>query len=379
MASAAGYCLPNTNFLPMATSVSPDNQTAPVVGVTPEPLEPKKRNPLVPIIFLVILLVGGYFGWQRYQFAKAHESTDDAQVEGDIYPVLPRVAGPVIKVYVDDNQVVKKGDTLVTIDPADYQQRVDAAQAALLAAQAQVTAARAAVGTANANVRTAQTTIGVSAANRARLQQDLARSTKLRNQDIIPQSEYDAVAANLKSTAAQQSTAQDQVSVARNQVTVAQQQIAVAQAVVKQRQTDLNNAKLQLSYTTIVAPANGIVSRKNVQPGQVVSPGQQLVGLVSSARTWVVANFKETQLENMKVGQPVKLEIDAYPNEDFEGHIESLSAATGARFALLPPDNSTGNFVKVTQRVPVKIVLNKEDPEHPLRTGMSVNAIVAVK
>ncbi|GAA4500882.1 HlyD family secretion protein [Hymenobacter ginsengisoli] len=368
-------------------------QDAPPTAVA-EPLEPeKKRNPLVIIIVALALLVGGYFGWTKYRFAEAHESTDDAQVEGDIYPVLPRVSGPVLKVYVDDNQIVKRGDTLVTIDPADYQQRVDAAQAALLAAQAQVAAARAGVssaqagvGTAQANVRTAQTTIGVSAANRTRLQQDLARSTKLRNQDIIPQSEYDAVAANLKATSAQQSTAQDQVSVARNQVAAAQQQVAqaqqqvaVAQAVVKQRQTDLNNAKLQLSYTTIVAPANGIVSRKNVQPGQVVSPGQQLVGLVSSARTWVVANFKETQLENMKVGQPVKLEIDAYPNEEFDGHIESLSAATGARFALLPPDNSTGNFVKVTQRIPVKIVLNKEDPAHPLRTGMSVNAIVAVK
>lgn len=354
-------------------------QDAPPTAVA-EPLEPaKKRNPLVFIILALVLLAGAFYGFRRYQFAEAHESTDDAQVEGDVYPVLPRVMGPVTKVYVDDNQQVKKGDTLVTIDPADYQQRVDAAQAALLAAEAQVTAARAQVGIAQANVRTAQTTIGVSAANRTRLQQDLARSTKLRNQDIIPQSEYDAVAANLKATSAQQSTATDQVAVARNQVTAAQQQIAVAQAVVKQRQNDLNNAKLQLSYTTIVAPANGIVSRKSVQPGQVVSPGQQLVGLVSSARTWVVANFKETQLENMKVGQPVKLEVDAYPNEEFDGHIESLSAATGARFALLPPDNSTGNFVKVTQRVPVKIVLNKEDPEHPLRTGMSVNAIVAVK
>lgn len=361
----------------MATQT--DFQDAPPTAVA-EPLAPeKKRSPLPLIILALVLLVGGYFGFRRYQFAQTHESTDDAQVEGDIYPVLPRVSGPVLKVYIDDNQQVKKGDTLVTIDPADYQQRVDAAQAALLAAQAQVTAAQAAVGTANANVRTAQTTIGVSAANRTRLQQDLARSTKLRNQDIIPQSEYDAVAANLKATSAQQSTAQDQVSVARNQVTAAQQQVTVARAVVKQRQTDLNNAKLQLSYTTIVAPANGVVSRKNVQPGQVVSPGQQLVGLVSSARTWVVANFKETQLENMKVGQPVKLDIDAYPNEEFDGHIESLSAATGARFALLPPDNSTGNFVKVTQRVPIKIVLNKEDPEHPLRTGMSVNAIVTVK
>jgi membrane fusion protein (multidrug efflux system) len=368
-------------------------QDAPPAAVA-EPLEPeKKRNPLVLIVVALVLLAGAYYGFTRYQFSKAHESTDDAAVEGDVYPVIPRVSGPVLKVFVDDNQVVKKGDTLVTIDKADYIQRVNAAQAALLAAQAQVTAARAGVGTAQAgvgtaqaNVRTAQTTIGVSAANRARLQQDLARSTKLRNQDIIPQSEYDAVSANLKATSAQQSTAQDQVSVARNQVTAAQQQVAqaqqqvaVAQAVVKQRQSDLDNAKLQLSYTTLLAPANGIVSKKSVQPGQVVSPGQQLIGLVSSGKTWVIANFKETQLENMKVGQPVKLEVDAYPNEEFDGHIESLSAATGARFALLPPDNSTGNFVKVTQRVPIKIVLNKEDPEHPLRAGMSVNAIVTVK
>ena len=142
---------------------------------------------------------------------------------------------------------------------------------------------------------------------------------------------------------------------------------------------DLDNAKLQLSYTTLVAPGNGIVSKKNVQPGQVVGPGQQLFGIVGSARTWVVANFKETQLEDMKVGQLVQLEIDAYPNEEFTGHIESLSAATGARFALLPPDNASGNFVKVTQRVPVKIVLDQMDAEHPLRAGMSVNAVVTVK
>ncbi|MFD1873721.1 HlyD family secretion protein [Hymenobacter bucti] len=358
-----------------------------------EPLEePKKRNPLVYIILAIVLLAGAYYGWTRLQYAKAHESTDDASVEGDVYPIIPRVGGPVTKVYVNDNQVVKKGDTLVTIDKSDYQQRVNAMEAALVAAQAQVVAARAGVstaqagvGTAQANVRTAQTTIGVSAANRTRLQQDLARSTKLRNQDIIPQSEYDAVAANLKSTTAQQSTAQDQVSVARQQVVAAQQQvaqaqqqIAVAQAVVKQRQSDLDNAKLQLSYTALVAPANGVVSKKNVQPGQVVGPGQQLIGLVSSGQTWVIANFKETQLEDMKVGQKAKLEVDAYPNEEFEGHIESLSAATGARFALLPPDNASGNFVKVTQRVPVKIVLDKEDAQHPLRAGMSVNAVIAV-
>jgi len=368
------------------TETSPPVQTAPApypnaASAEADPIveEPKRRNPLVLIILAIALLAGGYYGWTRYQFAKAHESTDDAQVEGDVYPVLPRVGGPVLSVKVNDNQPVKKGEVLVTLDQADYQQRVNAAGAALAAARAQVIAARAGVGTAQANVRTAQTGIGVSEANQAKLQKDLKRSTFLRQQDIIPQSEYDAVQANLRATSAQRATATDQVSVARQQVLAAQQQIAVAQAVVKQRQADLDNAKLQLSYTTITAPENGVVSKKNVQPGQVVSPGQQLFGIVGSARTWVVANFKETQLEDMKVGQPVKLEVDAYPHEEFQGHVESLSAATGARFALLPPDNASGNFVKVTQRVPVKIALDREDPRHPLRAGMSVNAVVAVQ
>ena len=360
----------------MATSVQQD---APIVTAPAEEPAGKSKRPIVFLVLAIVLLVGGYFGWQRYQFAQAHETTDDAQVEGDVYPVIPRVAGPVVSVRVADNQRVKKGDTLVTLDPSDYQQRVNAAQAALVAAQANVVAARAGVGTAQANVVAARATIGVSAANRSRLEKDLKRSTFLRNKDIIPQSDYDAVQANLQSTTAQRATAEQQVKVASQQVAAAQQQIAVAQAVVKQRQADLDNAQLQLSYAAITAPADGIVSRKNVQPGQVVAPGQQLLGLVSSGRTWVIANFKETQLEDMRVGQKVAIEVDAYPNEEFAGHVESLSAATGARFALLPPDNATGNFVKVTQRVPVKIVIDQQDPQHPLRAGMSVTAIVKVK
>lgn len=360
----------------MATSVQQDT---PIVTTTDEQPESKSRRPIILLILAVVLLVGGYFGWQRYQFGQTHEDTDDAQVEGDVYPVIPRVAGTVQDVRVNDNQRVKKGDVLVTLDPADYQQRVNAAEAALAAAQANVVAARAAVGTAQASVSAARATIGVSAANRARLQKDLQRSTFLRKEDIIPQSEYDAVQANLASTTAQRATAEQQVKVASQQVAAAQQQVAVAEAVVKQRQADLDNARLQLSYATVTAPANGVVSRKSVQPGQVVAPGQQLMGLVASDSTWIVANFKETQLENMQVGQPVSIEVDAYPHEEFRGHVQSLSAATGARFALLPPDNATGNFVKVTQRVPVKIVLDKLDPEHPLRAGMSVTATVEVK
>lgn len=368
----------------MATPVQQDPAVAPTQAAAYEPVPEEqegrsKRRPIVLIVLALVLLLGGYFGWQRYQFGQTHEETDDAQVEGDIYPILPRVSGPVLEVKVEDNQSVKKGDVLLTVDPADYQQRVNAAEAALAAARANVVAARAAVGTATANVSTAQATIGVSDAARARLQKDLKRSEFLRKEDIIPQSEYDAVQANLKSTSAQRNTAQQQVQVARQQVEAARQQVAVAEAVVKQRQADLENTKLQLSYTTIVAPVTGFVSKKSVQPGQLVSPNQQLMGIVASERTWVVANFKETQLGNMKVGQPVEVEVDAYPDQEFAGHIESLSAATGARFSLLPPDNASGNFVKVTQRVPVKIVLDKVDPQHPLRAGMSVTATVKVK
>ncbi|SHJ38257.1 membrane fusion protein, multidrug efflux system [Hymenobacter daecheongensis DSM 21074] len=368
----------------MATPVHQDPAVAPNQTYAAEPEQAEQpagrsRRPIIFVILALVLLVGGYYGWQRYQFGQTHEETDDAQVEGDVYPVLPRVGGPVLEVKVQDNQPVKKGDVLVMLDPADQQQRVNAAEAALAAAEANVVAARAAVGTAQATVGSAQSTIGVSDATRAKLQKDLKRSQFLRKEDIIPQSDLDAVQANLKATSAQRATAANQVNVARQQVAAAQQQIAVAQAVVKQRQADLDNARLQLSYTTLVAPANGIVSKKNVQPGQVISPGQQLMGLVASDKTWIVANFKETQLATMKVGQPVTVEVDAYPNVEFEGRVESLSAATGARFALLPPDNASGNFVKVTQRVPVKIALTQPDPEHPLRAGMSVVATVKVK
>lgn len=365
----------------MATSFSNDPAVTPI-PTAPEPVVEEQKGSKRPIILVILalaLLVGGYFGWQRFQFGLAHEETDDAQVEGDVYPIIPRVSGPVLEVKVADNQAVKKGDVLVTVDPADYQQRVNAAEAALAAARANVVAARAGVGTAQANVSTARAAIGVSAATRARLEKDLKRSQFLRKQDIIPQSEYDAVQANLNSTSAQRATAEQQVRVAQQQVAAAQQQIAVAEAVVKQRQADLENAQLQLSYATITAPVNGVVSRKNVQPGQNIGPGQQLMGLVASGDTWVIANFKETQLENMRVGQPVTIEVDAYPNEEFAGEVQSLSAATGARFALLPPDNASGNFVKVVQRIPVKITLTKKDAEHPLRAGMSVRAIVKVK
>jgi membrane fusion protein, multidrug efflux system len=364
--------------------LAPDAPVAPTPApaLPAEPIEAeasKKRNPIPLLILAVILLVGGFFGWRTWSFAQNHESTDNAQIEGDVFPVLPRISGQVTEVLVKENQLVKRGDTLVKIDPRDLEVRVAVARTALAAAQASVGAASAGVSAAQANVGTAQSTVGVSSALRDKLERDLKRNDYLLKEEVITRSEYDAAQANLRSTTAQRATAENQVAAARAQVSTTQQQVAVANAVVKQRQADLDNALLQLSYTTLTASGDGYISKKNVEPGQVVQPGQNLFAIVSTGDVWVTANFKETQMTDMKVGQPVEVEVDSYPGVKFSGKVESISAATGARFALLPPDNASGNFVKVVQRIPVRVALDKPDPQHPLRAGMSVKAVVQTK
>ncbi len=364
---------------PVAPTPAPPHPAEPPVMTTTEAEAPKKRSFVPLLILAVILLVGGFFGWRAWSFAQNHETTDNAQIEGDVYPVLPRISGQVTDVLVKENQLVKRGDTLIRIDPRDLEVRVSVARTALAAAQAGVGAARAGVSAAQANVGTAQSTVGVSSALRDKLQRDLQRNDYLLKEEVITRAEYDAAQANLRSTTAQRATAENQVSAARAQVGSTQQQVAVAEAVVKQRQADLENALLQLSYTALTASGDGYISKKNVEPGQVVQPGQNLLAIVSTGEVWVTANFKETQMTEMKVGQPVEVEVDSYPDVKFTGKVESISAATGARFALLPPDNASGNFVKVVQRIPVRVVLDKPDPQHPLRAGMSVKAVVQTK
>jgi membrane fusion protein, multidrug efflux system len=358
--------------------------TLPTAETPPETVavasEPPKRRSLVPLLILaVVLLGGGFFGFRAWTFARAHETTDNAQIEGDVFPLIPRINGQVIAVLPKENDLVKTGDTLVRLDPRDFAMRVAVARTALVSAQANVQAARAAVATSQANVSTAQSSVGVSSALREKLERDLQRNDYLLKQEVITKAEYDAAQANLRSTTAQRTTAENQVGAARTAVSAAQQQIVVAEAVVKQRQADLDNALLQLSYTALTAPGDGYVSKKSVEPGQVVQPGQNLLAIVGTGRIWVTANFKETQMTEMKVGQPVALEVDAYPDLKFSGKVESISAATGAKFALLPPDNASGNFVKVVQRIPVRIGLDNPDPQHPLRAGMSVKAVVQFK
>ena len=251
-----------------------------------------------------------------------------------------------------DNEQVKQGDTLITLDPSDYRIRRDMAEAALQNARASVSAAGA--------------TASAAAATERKLGADLRRNRSLRQQDVISPAEFDAVKAGAESSSAQFAAAASQRSAAEAQVTL--------------KEAELRNAELQLSYTTITAPASGHIAKKSVQPGQYVAPGQQLIALVGSNELWIVANFKETQLDKIAPGLPVIIKVDAYPGKEFKGKVESLSSGTGAQFALLPPDNASGNFVKVTQRIPVKIVFTeKPDKSRPFSAGMNVVVEVKVK
>jgi membrane fusion protein (multidrug efflux system) len=319
---------------------------------TPEKSPLKATSPVRIIIAVVLVAAAVLWGGSRLYHSFLYVETDNAQIEGDVYPVISRVPGKVLEVMADDNRKVNKGDTLIQLDAADYEVRRDIAAATLQNARASVSAAEA-----NASA---------AAATERKLGADLRRNNNLRRQDVISQAEFDAVNAGAEASAAQYSAAKSQESA------------AVAQ--VKMREAELRNAELQLSYTTITAPASGHVSKKSVQPGQYVAPGQQLIAIVGSSELWVVANFKETQLKKITPGLPVSIRVDAYPDKEFKGKVESISSGTGARFSLLPPDNASGNFIKVAQRVPVKIVFtDNPDKDHKLAAGMNVVVEVKVK
>jgi membrane fusion protein, multidrug efflux system len=369
----------------------------------PEPAEAapasapgRKRGGVRRIVILsvlaILILVGGIWGFQTVVFYKHHATTDDAQIDGNINPVLPRVSGYVQEVLVKDNQVVHPGDVLVRIDPADLQAKVDQEQAALLSAEAAVAVAEAAVAGARSTVVGSQAKVASNQADvtaaRTRAEQtaaDLARYKQLLSKEEISQQQYDAAKAAADSARAAAEAARATTESSRatvqsggSQIEAATRQVAAAQAQVAQHRAALEAARLQLSYATLKAPVAGIVSKKAVEVGQFVQAGQPLLAIVQGNQdTWVSANFKETQLARMHPGQKAEIEVDAYPGVTFHGQVESLAAATGARFSLLPPDNATGNFTKVVQRVPVKIVFTgPPDPRHPLRVGMNVNATV---
>jgi membrane fusion protein, multidrug efflux system len=386
------------------------------------------------VVAVAVLLVAAAAAW--WWMSQGWESTDDAQVDAHVTPIAARVGGTVLRVPVTDNQEVEAGTVLVEIDPRDYQIAVEKARAELADAEAAAIAAQSNVPitstTTQSGVTTAQSAVdqarsavdaavkAVEAArsrltasqsrlreveaNLTRNRRDVERLKGLLAKDEVSQQQFDAAAAAADAQAAaadavraqiaeadagirvaeiqqvQAAAAEQQARAALRtaqtgpeQVTAMRARASSAQARVEQAKATLAQAEQNLQYTVVKAPARGVVSRKSVTPGQVIQPGQPMLALVQTDEVWITANFKETQLGDMRPGQRVSVDVDAYEGKTFQGRVDSIAAATGARFSLLPPENATGNFVKVVQRVPVKIVLDQgQDPEHLLRPGMSV-------
>jgi membrane fusion protein (multidrug efflux system) len=365
------------------------------------------------IIALVVLalLAGVFFVWHYYSI---RESTDDAQIDGHIYPISARVSGTAIRVLHDDNDFVQKGELLVELDPKDYQVAVDRAKADLANAEAnalaahvgvplttttstnQLAAADAAVLSSQKEVQAAQARVQEAQANYTKVAADLKRMEQLVQKDEVSRQQYDAAVAaassaqatldaanaavaSAQSRAVQTKAQADAAHTVPEQIKVTRARAGAASAEVQRAQAALEQAQLNLQYTKIVAPVTGVLSKRNVESGQVLQAGQPLFSIVDLDNIWVTANFKETQLKSMHPGEKVDIGVDAY-GRTYKGTVASIAGASGARFSLLPPENATGNYVKVVQRIPVRIEFDKgQDPNHQLRPGMSVEPTVFLK
>ena len=394
-----------------------------------------------PLVGAIIIAVGGVLLW--LWITAGRESTDDAQVDAPVTPVSARVGGTVMRVPVKDNQRVDAGAVLVELDPRDYQVAIDKARAELADAEASavaaqsnvpitsttaasnvstaegsveeagggVDAAQKEVGAAHARLTTAQARQREAEANAARTSKDVERLRGLLAKDEVSQQQFEAAVSAAEAQRAATDSAKSQVVEAEAGIRVAESKLLqarageqqaraglrsaqtgpaqvaatraralAAEAHAQQARASLAQAELNLQYTTIKAAVKGVVSRKTAQIGQVIQTGQPLMALVPYEDVWITANFKETQLQHMRPGQSATVKVDAYGGREYKGHVDSIAAATGSRFSLLPPENATGNFVKVVQRVPVKIVLEPgQDPEHLLRPGLSVAPTVYTK
>lgn len=356
----------------------------------------KPANKKFIIVFAVLILTGGSYGTYKYLHAQGHETTDDAQVERNMSPIIPRVGGYISKVYVKDNDMVKKGDTLFVIDSQDYVVKVQEAEAVVLASEGSLEVSKADVSATSANVAVSDATVQSNAESieMAQIRSNQAKNDYQRYENLyknhsITKQQYEQALTNkleadkqVEVLKQQRNASTSQRNAVVSKTNVASKQTSVAQANINRAKAALEAARLNLSYTVVTASVDGQVSNVKIQPGQMVNPGAALFYIVDNTDTWVVANFKETQLNKMRLGQKVSVQINAYPDVEIEGEVNSFSPATGSRFSLLPPDNATGNFVKTVQRVPVKIKLTSaNDPKNiaMLRPGMNADVDVHLK
>lgn len=346
--------------------------------------EEKAQSPAgkaVKVLIIGAVAIGAiYFTYKKVDHALHFESTDNAQIETNAIPVISRIAGYVKDFSLLDYALVKKGDTLAIIDDSEFLLAVKQAQADLLAAQADLASAEAQIPTIGSNRNVAAAGVSVEEVGLDKAKRDVSRDEALYHDGSITLRQFENSQSAYKTAVSLLASSKTRVLQAGVQTGEARANIQRARANIAARETALERAILDLSYTRIIAPSTGKLGKTNLKPGQFVQGGQQLFGVVSSDKYWIVANFKETQLEHMKVGQPVHVIVDGYPNQEISGKISGFSDATGAKFSLLPPDNSTGNFVKVTQRVPVTIEIDNADAlVGVLKAGLSVEVDVKVK
>jgi membrane fusion protein (multidrug efflux system) len=371
----------------MATALKTDDRTvqnAPAPAPAPPPKSGRRR--LVLPIILVLVALGGIWAFKQWSYGRSHESTDDAAVDGHLVPVLAKVSGYVQSVNANDNDHVKLDSVLVTIDPAEYKVRLAQAEADFAAARATAGGAgsngqaQAMVEQASGQRASLDAQISAAKAQEVKAKQDLARMEELAGKQIVSKQQLDGARAAASAASSNVLSLERQTAAATGTVASAEAGVRLAAARLQAAQAARENAALQLSYTRILAPASGIMSRKQVEPGQLVQVGQPVFTIVTDTGVFVTANFKETQLADLRVGQPVEIEVDAYGGTTAIGCVESVSAATGSKFALLPPDNATGNFTKVVQRVPVRIRVKQGlGADRQLRPGMSVTVHVESK
>ncbi|WP_442587395.1 HlyD family secretion protein [Pedobacter sp. AW31-3R] len=345
-----------------------------------ENTQPQTNKVVKPIIIGAIIIVAGYFAVTKISHSLSHESTDNAQIESNSVPVLSRIPGYIDHFSLLDYQLVKKGDTLAVIDDSEYILAVKQAEADLLAAKADLSSAESQLPTIGSNEDVASAGISVEEVALKQAKRDVQRDESLFREGSITQRQLEKSQSAYQTAIRLLSSSKSKLKQAGTQTASANAQILRAKATIAAREIALDKAKLNLSYTKIISPTDGKVGKTNLKTGQYVQGGQQLFNLVSNDNYWIVANFKETQLEHMQVNQEVEITVDGYPDQEITGKITGFSDATGAKFSLLPPDNATGNFVKVTQRVPVTIAIDHaEKLKGILKAGLSVEVDVKVK
>ena len=340
----------------------------------------KKKSPVRFIILAVVLIGGGIFGFKKIQFAMNNETTDNAQVETQITPVLPRVAGYVKNIAVNDYDSVKAGQLLVNLDDDELQTQLAQMEADYKAAEADISNAKAALNNAVVSLKVNKGNIDLNNVKVQQAKEDFDRNQNLFNDQAITKKQLNDSRFALEQANQQVNNSKNDLSTAETRIAILQSAINKSEAVLASKAATIQQQKLKLSYSKIYSPAAGRIGKRNVTIGQFVQAGTPLFSVVNDSTFWVVANFKETQIKKFHEGMPVELRLDAFPDIRISGKISTLSEATGARFSLLPPDNASGNFVKVTQRVPVKISI--DDParyKDILRAGLSVDVTVPVK